>query len=488
MSAKPADIHAFAAEQALLGALMSNGDNWQHVGEELTAAHFYDKRNQIIFAAAKKLADTAHPDWALLLQAIKNNGQLREAGGEDYLADLAGIAGSAVNIPGYVEQINNTAISRALVATAAELTASAQHPGDQTPAAIASDAAARLELIATSGAPMDIEPLSVVLERWRKRPNKMGIHTGILSLTKSLLGLQNGQVYIIGGLPYSGKTILGMQFANQADRALIFALDTMPAICAEMVGDKPHAQIDITGIARPAPDLANAAIAWRRKQPASAKCLILFDYIQLMHPTRRKDNKHNEMEQVMAALKLTARRTNAVVVAISALSKSDRYGDKNPRPNLSALRDSSSLEYAPDNVMFLHQAEKNEPGKKNPKREIIIAKNRMTYEQGILQVKIVAREGQSRRIIAASAKDGETGNLTPSAKNDAHPDGFNPPTIKGRHEWKYNPNCSAVDLWTDDIAGFTAAAAYFVDEVKWEEGTAPPKGKYQYSARFQIPF
>ena len=77
------------AEEALLGALLIEPENFQTVAAFLSASDFYIHRNGWIFSALKELVERHVPiDVMTLASELENQGRLAEAGGSAYLAQL----------------------------------------------------------------------------------------------------------------------------------------------------------------------------------------------------------------------------------------------------------------------------------------------------------------------------------------------------------------------------------------------------------------
>jgi replicative DNA helicase len=98
-----------------------------------------------------------------------------------------------------------------------------------------------------------------------------------------------------------------------------------------------------------------AARCRRLKREKNIGC-IMIDYLQLIEPSRRAENRVQEITEVTKGLKTLAKELNVPVVALSQLSRSvDARDDK--RPVLSDLRESGSIEQDADVVMFVFREE-----------------------------------------------------------------------------------------------------------------------------------
>ena len=429
---KPPDIHASAAEQALLGALLATPGLWDTIIGKIAADDFYDPRNALIFATASKVAaDGYKPDWAMVMSELERTDQKRGAGGDDYLADLAGIAGSVINVPGYVEQIVNSATARKIYKAASEV-ASAAKRGDQPANALALQASLTMQKIAEHQRQDEFTTHKDALAEWRKRlETKDQIPTGIRELTAALLGgLHRGFLVVLGGIQGSGKTTLAMQWANRADNALVFAMDTSPMLCAEIVGNNPRAEILYSNTPSNILQLANLAISWNAGIPKENKRLIVVDYLQILSSGEKTNSTADDIQARMKTLRYLARVTNAAVLVCSAVSRPMKTMGKPPPPTIDNLKGSSSIEFDADIAMILWQKNPPDPNEPEPtgeprRRELSVVKNRISEEKKRITLWLTPDrrffDSPDKRLAPSPAKTEEA--LTATAENA---DGFDP--------------------------------------------------------------
>jgi replicative DNA helicase len=120
---------------------------------------------------------------------------------------------------------------------------------------------------------------------------------------------------------------------------------------AQVLSDLPLYIDDTGGIS-----IAQIAARARRLKREKNIGMIVVDYLQLVEPSRRFENRVQEISDVTKGLKALAKELDVPMVALSQLSRGvDSRDDK--RPVLSDLRESGSIEQDADVVMFLYREE-----------------------------------------------------------------------------------------------------------------------------------
>jgi replicative DNA helicase len=117
--------------------------------------------------------------------------------------------------------------------------------------------------------------------------------------------------------------------------------------------------------------------------------LIIVDYLQLMTGDTRIDNRVQEVSYISRNLKALARELNVPLLAAAQLSRAVE-SRRPPRPILSDLRESGSLEQDADVVLFIYRPDQYEDDTVMQNiAEIIVAKHR---NGPVGNVKLVFRE------------------------------------------------------------------------------------------------
>ena len=104
--------------------------------------------------------------------------------------------------------------------------------------------------------------------------------------------------------------------------------------------------------------------------------LIVVDYLQLMGGSRRNENRQQEVSQISRELKGLAKELNVPVIALSQLSRAPEARNP-PRPMMSDLRESGSIEQDADVVAFIYREDYYKPTDENAgMAELLISKQR----------------------------------------------------------------------------------------------------------------
>ncbi len=104
--------------------------------------------------------------------------------------------------------------------------------------------------------------------------------------------------------------------------------------------------------------------------------LIVVDYMQLMSGSKRTESRQQEVSQISRELKSLAKEMNVPVIALSQLSRAPEARNP-PKPLMSDLRESGSIEQDADVVTFIYRDEYYKPSEENAGlAELLISKQR----------------------------------------------------------------------------------------------------------------
>lgn len=104
--------------------------------------------------------------------------------------------------------------------------------------------------------------------------------------------------------------------------------------------------------------------------------LIVVDYLQLMQGSKRSESRQQEVSQISRELKALAKELQVPVVALSQLSRAPEARNP-PKPMMSDLRESGSIEQDADVVAFIYREDYYKPTEENQGiAELLISKQR----------------------------------------------------------------------------------------------------------------
>ena len=395
-------------EQALLGAILVDNQAIERASALLRAEQFYEPLHQRLYEAMiagfERSGMIVTP---LTLHAqLKADPGLVEAGGLDYLANLAAAAPAFPNVRDYARILHDLWVRRALIHIGEDIVNTAyEAPLEKPPATQISEAEKALYGISETSrygeGPLDFaEALARAVraaEQAQKRGGRIsGVSSGFSDIDSLLGGLQPSDLLILAGRPGMGKTALATNIAFNAARlhaqdlmdgaevsrgapVLFFSLEmAAQQLSARILSEQTEVEMskirsgrfaesewerfvlkmqDLSTLPLYIDDSGGISIAQiaaraRRLHREKKIGLVVIDYLQLVEPTRRVESRVQEITEVTKGLKTLAKDLNVPVLALSQLSRGvDSRDDK--RPVLSDLRESGSIEQDADVVMFV---------------------------------------------------------------------------------------------------------------------------------------
>lgn len=412
--------HSAEAEQSIIGGLMLENQVWDKISTKVCEADFYRTEHRILYRAIVALASKNHPfDVVTLLDTLKSNNDLDDAGGEAYLFELANNTPSVANVTAYADIVREKSVQRQLIAVSTDIADSAYNPGNRDVSELLDFAERKVFAIAeqtpSDGGPEIIKSILVrAVEKidalYHSGDSITGLATGLSDLDELTSGLQPSDLVIVAGRPSMGKTTLVMNIAEHAaikacKPVLVFSMempgdslamrmmsslgridqhrirtgklddDDWPRVTSavHMLSEAPLF-IDDTAALSPAEMRARAR---RLVKEHGQLGLIVVDYLQLMKvPGFKADNRTAEISEISRSLKSLAKELKVPVIALSQLNRSlEQRQDK--RPLMSDLRESGAIEQDADLICFIYRDEVyNEDSPDKGTAEIIIAKQR----------------------------------------------------------------------------------------------------------------
>ena len=413
----PQDV---VAEKSLLGAIMLQDSVMPEILTVIKSQDFYEKRHQLIFAAMANLYDQHKPiDLLTLTAELKAHKELKEIGGAPYLTELSNFVPAASHARAYADIIEKASIRRRLIKAGAEIANQAYEEDANTDDLIGKAERQLFEvsdkIIKSDYVAMDellADAFDRIEELHKNKGALRGLKTGFRDLDKKTAGFQKGDLIIIGARPAMGKTTfaqnLAYNIASINKKGVLFFSMEMAAneIVDRMISDvsgvdnwkmrtgnlsdEEFTKIgDALGEMDEIPiyidDTSSMTIVELRNKARRAMHdhdigIVIVDYLQLISGSDRyAGNRVQEVTEISRGLKILARELEIPVVALAQLSR-NVTGRDDPRPVLSDLRESGSIEQDADLVMFLHRPDYYRQNDDNYEEthitELLIAKHR----------------------------------------------------------------------------------------------------------------
>lgn len=404
------------AEEAVLGSILINPEQFLSLASFLRKEDFYIRRHEMLWDACMRISERGDRiDLLTVQEELRALGQLTEIGGLPFLIQLTNATPTSVHAEVYGRIVERASIRRRLLIAGDEIKALALQE-DLSIERVTAEAEARLFSVTEMNVRKDIVPMRDAIAEYFDRiehliqhPDEpLGLPTGFRDLDEMMGGLQRSDLLIFAGRPGMGKTSFLLSVALNAAkfgaRILIFTMEMgADQIVQRLISMEtgintqklrlgqlsPH---DWTRFVQATGRMTNLNIfiddsaamtplqlrtKCRRLQHEYGLDLVIVDYIQLMSAGGGyENNRVQEISYISRSLKELARELNVPLFTAAQLSRAvEQRQDK--RPQLSDLRESGSLEQDADIVAFLYRdAVYNLAAEQPNAADIIIAKHR----------------------------------------------------------------------------------------------------------------
>jgi len=415
-------------EEAVLGALMLEKDAYSIISDILKPASFYEHAHQLVFTAIQNLALEQKPvDMLTVQEQLRKQGDLEEAGGAYFIAQLTGKVASTAHLEYHSRIIAQKHLARELIRFTSQVQGKAF---DETIDVddLMQEAEASLFEISQRNMKKDVMQINPIIDEAFKLLNLAaqrddglsGLPSGFHELDKITSGWQKSDLIIIAARPAMGKTAFVLSMArnitvNFKKPVGFFSLEMSNVqlvnrlivnVCeiegekikngklAKYEWDQLDAKIkDLYGAPLFIDDTPSLSIfefrtKARRLVREEHVELIVIDYLQLMNASGTGfGSREQEVSTISRSLKGLAKELNIPIIALSQLNRSvesrtSSNVSESKRPQLSDLRESGAIEQDADIVCFIHRPEYYKIFEDNNGRslqgiaEIIVAKHR----------------------------------------------------------------------------------------------------------------
>ncbi len=406
------------SERVILGAILLDNALISQAIEQLKPEDFYSPNHRRVFKAMIALFEKSERiDPILIGEELKKEGTIDSMGGVATITNLTFGLPHFSDIADYAKIVHDKSVVRNLIKVCNQITSEALAEEDDAEV-ILDNAESMIFALADERTkqgfahvkPVAEEVLAKVQEYAKRESHALtGLATGFRDLDQMTSGLQKTDLIIVAARPSMGKTALCLTLAQNAaiqEKAVVavFSLEmSKEQLVMRMLSSE--AKVDAhrfrTGyltreewgrLAGAIGTLSEASIfiddtagisvlemrAKTRRLVAEQKKLdlIVVDYLQLMSGSGKIESRQQEVSKISRELKGLAKELNVPVVALSQLSRAPEARNP-PRPMMSDLRESGSIEQDADVVAFIYREDYYKPNEENAGiAELLISKQR----------------------------------------------------------------------------------------------------------------
>ena len=411
------------AEISVLGAILQNAQAVAEAIEVLQPEDFFTSVHQNVFAACQHLFNAnGAVDIVTVGQEMMRRGTLERA---TYLMELVDAVPTAANVRHHAAIVKEKATMRRIIESGQAIVARAYEDQDEASAVLdwaeqqlfnVSQGRAKASFIEVKTLLRPVfEQMEAVYER---KEAVTGIATSFARLDEMTTGFQASDLVVLAARPSMGKTSFALNLADHVATTTqtpvaVFSLEmtkeqlVQRLLCARARVESRKIRtgyirdVDWPRLTAAAGVLSGAPIyiddssaqsvlemraKARRLKSEKGLGLVIIDYLQLITGMRRHEGRVQEVSEISRSLKMMAKDLGVPVVALSQLSRAVEQRQP-PRPQLSDLRDSGSIEQDADVVVFLYrpafyqikdrdEEEKDAPPIIDNTTEVIVGKQR----------------------------------------------------------------------------------------------------------------
>ncbi|MFO1471189.1 MAG: replicative DNA helicase [Turneriella sp.] len=412
------------AEQTLLGSILQSPSLFEEIAQVLKPEDFYYEGHRLIYEAiATEIDRGEQPNAILIINSLKNQNQLERAGSRAAIMNIASL-GVLIGVSTFAEKVRELSLRRRLIINFRELEKKAGDTGFKLESVL-TDTEVALSHLADRYSSYNIRHIKETNKEFiefiktvRSSEGVTGTASGFRKLDEATSGFKPGQMIVIAARPGMGKTTFALNIAlnvamnkTHPKAVAFFSLEMtrlellLRLLCSRAFLDSQKVQKgrindkEMARLAHTAKEVYETDFyiddsadltTWEFKQRArrlgrtikqqgKELGLIVIDYLQLMTDRdRAQDGRQNEVAAISRAIKLIAKDLQVPILALSQMNRSIEQRGKDPRPQLSDLRESGAIEQDADMVIFIHREHqgKDAPEDKKNLAEIIIGKNR----------------------------------------------------------------------------------------------------------------
>lgn len=384
--------YSIESEQSVLGSLMLRNEVFDDIADILAPEDFHRADHQLIWSGICAMLNSGKPcDIVTLTEWLKERGQLEDAGGVRYLAELDQNTPSAANVRLYAQIVAERSVMRTLIAAGGDVSELGFRPNGRSTNELIDLAQSRLLSIGARNPQEGPQLAGGYLAEYsndlhsRADRRRGGLTTGFSALDDLTGGLEGGDFVVLAARPSMGKTALALNIAEHAcaDGAVAIFSAEMPR---KQVIDRLVAarhQVPLQALRRPwelteidfdsvtdalkdigkmplliddssSPSITQVRSRCRRISRKHKLALIVVDYLQLL--TAPGEKRYMQIDEISRGCKALAKELNVPLIALCQLNRGVESRD-DKRPRMSDLREAGGIEQDADLIAYVYRHE-----------------------------------------------------------------------------------------------------------------------------------
>ena len=411
----PSDV---GVEKLVLGGILMSRDAYAKVARIIAPEAFSLEKHRRIYAAMSALYDNGDPlDFATIANELLRRGELESVDGLSYLTSLDEKMPVVLNIESYARILRDKFIARQTIFLAQHVIN--QAGTHERPRVVIESAVEKLVALMPEDEGSGPQQPGAIIDTHggglnaflQPHLNQRGVPTGFTRFDNMTGGLKDGELVLLGARPAMGKSAIALNIATHVAVELekpvvVFSLEMTKKsllhriVCASARVDSQRFRLGYTNaeerekLGRAVSKLSNAPlfiddtagcspldiVAKIRSLKAihGTISIAIIDYLQLLRPPGKYENRVQEVTAISRMLKLIAKEEKLCVLALSQLNRASEQRRGDGRPQLADLKESGSLEADSDLVAFLYREEVYKRDREDLRglAELIVAKQR----------------------------------------------------------------------------------------------------------------
>lgn len=372
--------HNDDAEKSVIGCLLHGGTKPEAVTGLLSGESFYSEAAQLTFQSIITVADNGQGEVDIVLVAdeLQRSGNLQIIGGTSYLYDCLSTVPHGAHGLYYAEIVDRHFRHRQAIATVEQLNRQVRDPSIDPEEFIQSslDCFERMAryLRVRHALPRTISSHVEDVISTYENDGTPAVYWGIPDIDEMIAGVMPGELVVIGARPSMGKTLLAMQWLDEAASRGIPGMIISEEMSAASLANRKLSHLtclpssewknearrlrfdakehfseraDVL-VAEKVATIAAAERSIARAKQSHKIRIVAVDYAQLLQGCG--DTREQRVSDVSQRLKACAMKHDLVVLLLAQLNR--QIESRKDAPQLSDLRDSGGLEQDADVALF----------------------------------------------------------------------------------------------------------------------------------------